>query len=114
MDEELFEVAVEAALPLQALIAMIVGGLVASLPESWLVPRSQFTTLNLSDNTTSPVDHCKRTSAFLSSIWRNTGRRSLSGAKNALPGGDPPQSAPESPGQSTRPALADNSAFQTP
>jgi hypothetical protein len=64
MDEELFEVVVEAALPLQALIAMIVGGLVPSLPESWLVARSQFTTLNLSDSTTSPVDHCKRTSAF--------------------------------------------------
>ena len=38
------------------LIAPIVDDSLASLPDSWPVARSQFTTLNLSDSATSPVD----------------------------------------------------------
>jgi hypothetical protein len=45
------------------LIAPIVDDFLASLPDSWPVARCKFTTLNLSDSTTSPVDHCKRTPA---------------------------------------------------
>ena len=54
--EELVEVVLE-------VIATIVGGLFESLSDSCPVARSQFTTLNLSDSTTSPLDHCKQTPA---------------------------------------------------
>jgi hypothetical protein len=54
--EELIEVVLD-------LIAPIVGDLLASLPDGWPVARPQFTTLNLSGSTMSPVDHCKRTPA---------------------------------------------------
>jgi hypothetical protein len=43
------------------LIAPIVNDLMASLPDSWPVARCQFTTLNLSDRSTSFIDRCKQT-----------------------------------------------------